>query len=86
MASTAAAAVPTAATAAAAPGSTAVVSDLDHVDEIMNRGEPAELVLDDGSRFDGWSFGALRPVTGEAVFQTGAWHACTSLFPSKNVA
>jgi carbamoylphosphate synthase small subunit len=31
----------------------------------------AEVVLDDGSRFEGISFGADISVSGEAVFQTG---------------
>jgi len=41
------------------------------VDDILNPGEPAELILDDGSRFEGWSFGAATSAAGEAVFQTG---------------
>jgi len=42
------------------------------VEDILNPGEPAELILDDGSRFEGWSFGAATSAAGEAVFQTGA--------------
>jgi len=32
---------------------------------------PATLVLEDGTKFHGFSFGAMRSVSGEAVFQTG---------------
>jgi carbamoylphosphate synthase small subunit len=32
---------------------------------------PATLVLEDGTKYHGYSFGAMRSVSGEAVFQTG---------------
>lgn len=32
---------------------------------------PATLVLEDGSRFTGYSFGAEAPIAGELVFTTG---------------
>ena len=47
------------------------LNDADTAESILYRGEPAELILDDGSRFAGFSFGAPRATTGEAVFQTG---------------
>ena len=38
----------------------------------MNINSPtAHLVLEDGSRFEGQIFGALKPVSGEVVFNTG---------------
>ena len=38
----------------------------------MNINSPtANLVLEDGSQFEGQIFGALRPVSGEVVFNTG---------------
>lgn len=39
----------------------------------------AKLVLEDGSIFHGYSFGATRSVIGEAVFTTGMVGYCESL-------
>ncbi len=36
----------------------------------MREQRKASLILDDGSRFDGYSFGCERPVAGEVVFNT----------------
>ena len=37
----------------------------------MSRRKRARLLLEDGAKFEGWSFGASKGIEGEVVFTTG---------------
>ncbi|MGA1203004.1 MAG: glutamine-hydrolyzing carbamoyl-phosphate synthase small subunit [Planctomycetota bacterium] len=60
--------VPLAADAVVSPGTAASFAPVDHP---LDRTRRARLVLDDGSSFEGYHFGAPRSVSGEIVFATG---------------